>query len=115
VGNFTQLSVYAEAVSLADEVRDAVIVWQSFDRWTVGVQLVRAADSVGANIAEGYGRHHPRDQKRFLFIARGSTHEAEHWIRRAVARGLLDDPGLLTRTLKVGRMLNGLIRSHPTT
>jgi four helix bundle protein len=113
VGNFTQLRVYKESVRLADDVREAAIAWRSFDRWTLGVQLVRAADSIGANLAEAYGRHMPRDQRRFLFIARGSAHETEHWISRGIDRGLLDDSELLDRALEVGRMLNGLIRSQP--
>jgi four helix bundle protein len=52
------------------------------------MQLVRAADSVGANIAESSGRWHPADKRRLLVIARGSLYEAEHWLERAEARSL---------------------------
>jgi len=53
---FEGLAVYREAAALSDDIDSAVSEWESFARWTVGVQIVRAADSIGANIAEGYGR-----------------------------------------------------------
>ncbi|HZA90966.1 MAG TPA: four helix bundle protein [Solirubrobacterales bacterium] len=104
------MTVYSQAVALADEVWDAARQWPTFDRWTTGTQLVRAADSVGANIAEAFGRH-KGDQRRFLYVARGSAHETEHWVDRALARGLVTNPGLAARAHEVGRMLNGLIRN----
>lgn len=50
---------------------------------------VRSADSIGANIAEGTGRKSYVDNKRFVFIARGSVNETKHWLRRAYKRNLL--------------------------
>ncbi len=53
--------------------------WQ--DKKTMGNQFITAVDSVGANIAEGYGRYHFLDKIRFLYIARASLAEAlEHWL-----------------------------------
>ncbi|NEQ46648.1 MAG: four helix bundle protein [Leptolyngbya sp. SIOISBB] len=52
-------------------------------------QLVRSADSVGANLAEGAGRGHYRDNRRFMTIARGALTATQHWRRRAQARNLL--------------------------
>ena len=40
--------------------------WEPFAKNTIGTQLVRAADSIGANIAEGYGRGSFADNKRFV-------------------------------------------------
>ena len=48
-----------------------------------------AADSIGANIAEGCGRGTYRDNKRFVTVARGSLYETRHWLRRAFRRQLL--------------------------
>ena len=110
-GGFVQLTAYRRAVVLADDSRTAVLSWDSFDRWTLGQQLVRAADSVGANIAEAYGRWSYADRRRMLFIVRGSLCELEHWFMRAEARGLLTPPTALGRAEEVGRMLNGLARS----
>lgn len=70
---------------------------------------MRAADSVGANIAEAAGRWHRADQRRFLLIARGSLYETEHWMARAEKRGLLEQ-GATERLSEVARALNGLIK-----
>src|ERR1700690_2506218 len=86
---FENLHVYRLAERLADRVWDIVKQWQNFSRDTVGKQLVRAADSVGANIAEGAGRGTFQENKRFVRIARASLNETKHWLRRAYQRELL--------------------------
>jgi len=43
-------------------------------------QYIRALDSVGANIAEGFGRFHYLDSIKFYYNARGSLQESKHWI-----------------------------------
>jgi four helix bundle protein len=96
---------------LADDVYVAVKRWPSFDRWTVGVQLVRAADSVGANIAEASGRWSRGDGRRLFLIARGSPYETEHWMLRARNRGLVD-ADVAAGINELARTLNGLIRSQ---
>jgi four helix bundle protein len=87
--NFENLRIYELAEKLADQIWISVIRWAAFARDTVGKQLVRAADSVGANIAEGSGRGSSQDYRRFLRIARGSLYETLHWLRRAYVRELL--------------------------
>lgn len=83
------LEVYTLAEALADAVWDMVATWENFAKTTIGHQLVRAADSVGANIAEGYGRASPADNKRFVRTARGSLYEVRYFLRRADKRKLL--------------------------
>jgi four helix bundle protein len=56
----------------------------------VGKQLVRAADSIGANIAEGDGRGTFPENRRFIRVARGSLNETKHWLRRAFKRQLVN-------------------------
>jgi four helix bundle protein len=51
--------------------------------------MVKAADSIGANIAEGTGRGSFQDNRRFVRTARGSLYETRHWLRRAYTRDLL--------------------------
>lgn len=84
-----ELRVYRMAEDFADLTWDLVIQWDPFPRETVGRQLVRAADSVGANIAEGYGRASPADHQRFVRTARGSLYESRHFLRRAHHRRLI--------------------------
>jgi len=74
---------------LADELWEAVQCWNNFAKDTVGKQVVRAADSIGANIAEGVGRGTVLENRRFVRVARGSLYETKHWLRRAYKRGLL--------------------------
>ena len=87
--NFENLRVYQFSEELADEIWDIVLGWNNFAKDTVGRQMVRSADSVGANIAEGEGRGSFQDNRRFIKIARGSLQETQHWLRRAFKRNLL--------------------------
>jgi four helix bundle protein len=87
--NFESLRVYQLSEQLADLIWEIVLEWNALARDTVGKQLVKAADSVGANIAEGTGRGTYIDNRRFVRIARGSLNETKHWLRRAFKRGLL--------------------------
>src|SRR5437660_6882066 len=87
--NFENLRVYQLAEQLADDIWSIVLGWEVFARDTVGKQLVKAADSIGANVAEGTGRGTFIDNRRFVRIARGSLNETQHWLRRAYKRQLL--------------------------
>jgi|SRR5215813_869697 len=87
--NFENLRVYQLAEELADRIWDIVLGWDYFARDTLGKQLVKAADSIGSNIAEGSGRGSYVDNRRFVRIARGSLNETKHWLRRAYRRKLL--------------------------
>ena len=89
--NFENLRVYHLAEQLADRIWNMVTAWEYFAKDTVGKQIVRAADSIGANIAEGDGRGSYQDHRRFVRMARGSLNETRHWLRGAYQRGLLTD------------------------
>jgi len=88
---FENLRVYRLAEEMADLTWGIVSKWNRLAQDTIGKQLVNAADSIGANIAEGTGRGSYADNKRFAKIARGSLFEVKHWLRRAYKRKLLDD------------------------
>ena len=87
--NFENLKVYQLSEELADYIWEIAIDWDNFAKNTVGQQIVRSADSIGANIAEGTGRGSFQDNRRFIHIGRGSLNETKHWLRRAFKRNLL--------------------------
>jgi len=89
--NFENLRVYQLSETLADEIWAIVTNWKYFEKDTVGKQLVKSADSIGANISEGTGRGSFQDNRRFVKIARGSLYETQHWLRRAYKRDLLKE------------------------
>ena len=112
--NFENLRVYRLAEEIADHVWHLVLKWDSFARNTVGMQLVRAADSVGANIAEGEGRGSYADNRRFVRTARGSLNETKHFLRRAYRRRLLqrNDVNALKPLIdELGPKLNNYLKS----
>ena len=86
---FEELQVYQLAEKLADQIWQIVAAWDRFAKDTVGKQLVRAVDSIGANIAEGSGRHNFQDNQRFVKILIGSLHKKRHWLRLSYTRNLL--------------------------
>ena len=112
--NFEKLQVYQLSEKLADSVWDIVVTWDSFAKDTVGKQIVRAADSIGANIAEGSGRGSLQDNRRFVRIARGSLYETIHWLRRSYLRKLLSQTEvkkLRTLVEELSPKLNAFLRS----
>jgi four helix bundle protein len=108
------LRIYRLAEALADEVWTEVLTWSPFARQTVGRQLVEAADSVGSNIAEGYGRFHFKDSRQFQYYARGSLQETTYWLRRARVRKLMTERRvreLMEKTAELAPQLNAYIRT----
>jgi len=87
--NFENLHIYRLSERLAEQIWRIVLGWEYFAKNTVGIQIVKAADSVRANIAEGSGRGTEAEPRRFLRVARGSLYETQHWLRRAYKRNLL--------------------------
>lgn len=72
------------------------IAWVIYQRLTFqqrkvwGDQMLSAADSVGANIAEGYARFHFSEKSRFYYISRASLSEGvEHWIDLGLEREIV--------------------------
>jgi len=87
----SDITAYSKAITLNSIIWNIVLKWDIFTKRTVGEQLVKSADSIGANIAEGFGRYFKNDKIRFYYYARGSILETEYWIERAYERQLLQE------------------------
>ena len=92
VSKLKDLEVYKLSVETGNIIWDIVQNWNDLQRLTVGEQMIRAVDAVGANIAKAYGRQSNRDDdkfreaKRYCYVASGELEEAIHWIRLASMR-----------------------------
>ena len=75
---------------ISESIWQEVIQWKYFEKDTIGKQLVRAADSISANLSEAYGRYRFADRKRFAYYARGSLCETINWLEISSKRGLMD-------------------------
>jgi len=108
------LQIYRLSMELGDDVYDAVSKWDYFSKDTVGKQLVRSADSVAANISEGFGRYHFKEAKNFSYYARGSLYETKTWLSKANKRKLIEDTKyeeLIKNIDTIGIKLNNYINS----
>ncbi len=83
------LLIYRLAMELGDDVWKIVEKWKYFEKDTIGKQLVRAVDSVAANISEGFGRFHFKEVKNFSYYSRGSLYETKTWLTKAKNRNLI--------------------------
>jgi len=89
--------------------------WDYFAKETVGKQLIKAADSIGANIIESQGRFYSKDVIKFLYIARGSLKETKYRLMRAMKRKLLtkdDYIEFIERINNLAPQLNAFIKSQ---
>lgn len=84
-----ELDVYILAEEISDEIWNIVLTWDFFARDTIGKQICRAADSISANIAEGYGRFHFKENKNFCYYSRGSILEVKSFLRKSRQRNLI--------------------------
>jgi len=79
--NYRDLVLYQKAREAVLEVHRLVSALPRTPQGrAIGGQLFRAATSIGANIAEGRGRHIGKEYMRFLYYSRGSANEVDHWL-----------------------------------
>ena len=112
--NIEDLKVYELSMNIGEKVWANVNKWNYFNKDTIGKQLVRAIDSVAANLSEGFGRYHFKEKKNFSYYSRGSLYEAKTWIVKAKNRGLVNENDFLSFKEDInyiGKMLNNYIRS----
>jgi four helix bundle protein len=116
INSYRDLLVWEQAMTLAAEVYKLTRLWPKEELYGLTSQARRAATSVPANIAEGYGRENRGSYLQFLKIAQGSLKELETHILIAERIGLAkkaDLLPLLTQSESVGKLLRALMRKLP--
>jgi four helix bundle protein len=89
MGDYRDLVFYQKARELIKDINDLIKVWpKTMQAQEISRQLFRAAMSIGANIAEGHGRHEGSEYIHYLIIAQGSANETDHWLHTVVDIGL---------------------------
>jgi len=79
------LTVYLKAKELSKECLEYFYSLKFEKNDFLVLQLLRAITSIGANIAEGYGRYYTKNYRLFLSIARGSCFEVDYWLEIAIS------------------------------
>jgi four helix bundle protein len=101
-------------MELGDKIWEIVINWDYFLKDTIGKQLVRAADSVAANLSEGLGRFFYKENKQLCYYSRGSLYETKTWLTKTKNRKLIseDQFEIFSKNIDlIGKKLNSYIKS----
>lgn len=112
INSLEDFKTYNRAMDVGEKIWDAVAKWNYFEKDTIGKQLVRAADSIAANLSEGLGRYHLKEVKNFSYYSRGSLFETKTWLTKAKNRNLIDEiiyEQLIQELDLIGKMLNKYI------
>ena len=112
ISTFTQLEVWQVAHQATLDVYRLTTSFPADERFGLVTQMRRAAISVGANIAEGFGRRRSPDKARFYNISEGSVEEMKYFLILAKDLNYAKDTAELTRSYEsVSRMLRKLSKS----
>jgi len=118
INHFSELRVYQGAQESAGRIYTLSQGWPADERFALTGQTRRSSRSVGANLAESWGKR--RYEAHFvskLTDADGENHETEHWLMCARDCGYLDDQqftGLVSEKLNIGKMLGAMLQNpHP--
>jgi four helix bundle protein len=114
ISSYRQLEIWQKSLGLVTEIYEISSTFPKGEIFGLTSQIRRAAISVPANIAEGWGRKLTKEFIHFLRIARGSLLEFETHLMIAQNLGyieaqLLDE--MLAKSEEINKMVNGLISS----
>ena len=112
VKSFEDLKCYQKARALRLSLARVVRGFPAGERYRLSDQMLRAARSVTANIAEGFGRHHHTENLPFCRQARGSLTEGLEHLNTALDEEMISkevDESLRTQIEETWRVLNGYL------
>lgn len=90
--SYRDLEIYQDALLIARNVYSVTKNFPKDELYGMRDQVRRAVASIGANIAEGFGRFHYKDKLIFFYNARGSLYETMHFIELACEVGYIGKP-----------------------
>lgn len=114
ISDFYHLNAWKESHKLVLMVYKLTEEFPKEERYGLTSQIRRAAVSITANIAEGFGRYHFADKVRFYLQARGSVKEVQSFIYLAKDLDYFEDSitkKLWKQSKRSEQLLNGLINS----
>lgn len=114
IRDFRDLEVYQLTLELTEDVYEITSRLPLKEKFNIIDQLNRAICSVGANIAEGFGRFHSKELVKFLYNSRGSLMEVFHFLILANKLKYFDDKKLTYFEDKIKVLnikINNLIRA----
>lgn len=112
-----ELELYKQCIIFEEKIWNVVSQWDYFSKDAMGKQLVRSADSISSNIAEGYGRYFYKENRQFCYYSRGSLLETKNWIIKAHQRKLISEKEFTDFQAEleiIHRKLNAYIKSIGT-
>jgi len=107
------IECYRLSFHLSNYIWNLIIKWEWFEKKTVGAQFVEAADSISANIAEGFGRHFKKDKIKFYSYSKGSLKESFDWNEKSKVRKLItveEYVYIFGKLNKLPKAINSLIK-----
>ena len=114
IKSFKDLLVWQKGLNIVEEIYELTNSFPSLEKFGLFQQLRRASISVPSNIAEGWGRKHPKSFSNFIKIARGSLFEISTQIEIAKRLCYLNEEKCKRIDEFIdheGKMLNKLIQS----
>ena len=114
IKSLDDFQVYQLAMDLGEVVWKIVLKWNYFCKDTIGKQLVKATDSIAANLSEGLGRYHYKETRNFSYYSRGSLFETKTWLTKANNRKLINDAlfeDFINQLDSIGVKINNYIKT----
>lgn len=114
IRDFTELETWQVARKLRMEIYRITQSFPPEEKYGLSAQMRRAAVSITANLAEGYGRFSYQENIQFLRQSRASAYELRDHLTTALDEGYISAKkftGLNEMAMSAIRLLNGYIRS----
>ena len=114
IRSFEDLDVWKVGRELRKELYSIADRLPNKESYNLAAQIRSASISLTANIAEGYGRFHFKENIRFCRMSRGSAYELLDHLTTCKDEGYLtekDYQELYARLSRFSQLLNGYIRS----